>query len=242
MQFSVHPQLTIRNVQTMQAKDLRPLGSLAQFYGVKCIAYGPGGSGKSPVAETAPNPVYLAIEPGLLSMRHSKIPSWQGDTLERINEFMTWLFNSAEAKKFDTVIVDSLSEWCEMLLAKYMKINTHGLKAYGDMAEAFLKDAMKLYFMPQKHMYLIAKETAVEQGGALKRRPYYPGKEVYKEMDHKFDEILNLGLHTIPGVVGQQRAFCTGETFDIHARDRSGNLDLYEPPNLDVIFRKCMTR
>jgi hypothetical protein len=110
------------------------------------------------------------------------------------------------------------------------------------MAEAFLKDAMRLYFMPQKHMYLIAKETTIEQGGTQKRRPYYPGKEIYKEMDHKFDEILNLGLHTIPGVVGQQKAFCTGETFDIHARDRSGKLDLYEPPNLTDIFRKCMTK
>lgn len=226
----------------MQAKDLKPLGTFAAFYGVKCVAYGPGGSGKSPVANSAPRPVYLAIEPGLLSMRDSKIPAWQGDTLPKIDEFLTWLHNSAEAKNYDTVIIDSVSEWAEMLLAKYMKINTHGLKAYGDMAEAFLKDAMKLYFMPQKHMYLIAKETTIDQGGVLKRRPYYPGKEIYKEMDHKFDEILNLNLHTIPGVVGQQKAFCTSETFDIHARDRSGKLDLYEPPDLAHIFRKCMTQ
>jgi hypothetical protein len=225
----------------MRAADLKPLGSFARFYGVKCISYGPGGSGKSPVSETAPNPVYLAIEPGLLSMRQSVIPAWEGSTLERIDEFLKWLFESAEAKKFDTVIIDSLSEWCEMLLAKYMKLNAHGLKAYGDMAEAFLKDAMKLYFMPKKHMYLIAKETFIAQGEAQKRRPYYPGKEVYKELDHKFDEILNLNLHTIPGVVGQQKAFCTGETFDIHARDRSGKLNLYEPPNLTHIFNKCMS-
>lgn len=224
----------------MQAKDLKPLGTFARFYGVKCISYGAGGSGKSPVSNTAPRPVYLAIEPGLLSMRSSTIPAWEGTTLEKINEFLTWLFNSKEANNYDTVIIDSLSEWAELLLAKYMRLNSHGLKAYGDTAEAFLRDAMRLYFMPQKHMYLIAKETTIKQDGVEKRRPYYPGKEIYKEMDHKFDEILNLGLHTIPGVVDQQKAFCTGETYDIHARDRSGKLDLYEPPDLTYIFNKIM--
>jgi hypothetical protein len=227
----------------MQAKDLKPLGSFAQFYGVKIIGYGPGGSGKSPVANSAPRPVYLAIESGLLSMRESKIPAWQGSDLTKINEFFTWLFSdSKEVANYDTVIVDSISEWAELILAQKMKTNSHGLKAYGEMAEEFLKTAIKLAMMPRKHMYLIAKETTISQGGAEKRRPYYPGKEIYKEMDHKFDEILNLNLHTIPGVVGQQKAFCTGETFDIHARDRSGKLNMYEPPDLGLIINKCMSQ
>lgn len=223
----------------MNINSLRPLGQLAQFNGVKCIGYGPAGSGKTPVVDTLPTPVVLAIEPGLLSVRNSKAPAWKGDTVERIDEFFDWFFGSAEAKKFDSLAVDSISEWCELVLALMLKRHSHGLKAYGEMAEKVLAIIAKLYFMPEKHMYLICKETHLEEQGAQKARPYFPGKEVYKEINHKFDLIMHAGLHTVPGA-GIQKSFCTNATFDIHARDRSGKLNQYEPMDLNQIFRKAM--
>jgi AAA domain len=60
----------------MQAKDLRPAGSFAQQYGVKMIAYGPPGAGKTPLINTAPRPILLIVEPGMLSMKGSTVPSW----------------------------------------------------------------------------------------------------------------------------------------------------------------------
>lgn len=223
----------------MQAKDLRPLGQLAQFNGVKCIGYGPAGSGKTPVAVTAPKPVFLAIEPGLLSVRDATIPAWLADTPAKIEEFFNWLFGSHEAKNFDTVVIDSVSEWCELVLQKTMKANSHGLKAYGDMAEEVLKRITQLYYMPQKHMYLICKETNMEEQGVNKLRPYFPGKEVYKEINHKFDLIMHAGLHNVPNA-GIQKSFCTNATFDIHARDRSGKLAQFEPMDLSYIFSKAI--
>lgn len=192
------------------------------------------------MAETAPNPVFCAIEPGLLSVRNSRIPAWKADNPKSIDEFFTWLFGSAESKKFDTVIVDSVSEWCELELAVAMIRNSHGLKAYGDMAEKVLATIAKLYFMPEKHLYLICKETHLEEQGAQKARPYFPGKEVYKEINHKFDLIMHAGLHNVPGA-GIQKSFCTNATFDIHARDRSGKLNQYEPMDLGLIFNKAMS-
>ena len=53
----------------MNINDLKPASALALRLGVKCVAYGPPGSGKTPISNTAPNPVMLVTEPGMLSMR-----------------------------------------------------------------------------------------------------------------------------------------------------------------------------
>lgn len=224
----------------MQAKDLRPAKAFAQRNGVKALVYGGPGAGKTPVFNTAPRPLLLAIEPGLLSMRNSDVPTWNAPTVERIEEFFLWFFQSAEAKQFDTLGVDSVSEMAEVYLAKMLVKHAHGLKAYGETAEAVLKHVNKLYFMPEKHLYLICKQTAEVENGVSKRRPYFPGKQLNAEIPHKFDEIFHLGLHNIPGVVGQQKAFCTADQFDLMARDRSGSLNMFEPPDLTAIFKKAM--
>lgn len=225
----------------MQAKDLKPAGQLAQFYGVKCLAFGPAGSGKTPVFNTAPRPLLLAVEPGMLSMRGSNVPSWEAKTKPKIEEFFKWFFSSAEAKNYDTLGIDSISQMAEVYTEAALKDNSHGLKAYGQMSTEVMLHINNLYNHPQKHLYLIAKQTTVDEGGVQKRKPYFPGKDLNVKIPHLFDEILHLGLHSIPGVVGQQKAFCTTEQFDVFARDRSGKLAAFEPPDLTAIFNKCMS-
>jgi hypothetical protein len=60
----------------MDIRSLRPARDFAVQYGVKAIVYGPPGSGKTPVINTAPRPVMLVCEPGLLSMRTSTVPTF----------------------------------------------------------------------------------------------------------------------------------------------------------------------
>lgn len=225
----------------MDARSLRPAGTLAQFYGVKVMGYGGPGSGKTPVSNTAPSPVMLAVEPGMLSMRGSDVPAFEAQTTAKIAEFFEWFFKSKETNNYDTLIIDSISEMCEIILADKLRIHSHGLKAYGEMADAVMTYINKLYYFPQKHLYLICKQTTVDESGAQKRRPYFPGKELNVKIPHLFDEILHLGNHNIPGVVGAQKAFCTAEQFDLMARDRSGRLSMYEEPNLTKLFQKVMS-
>src|SRR4051812_35860208 len=119
----------------MNLQSLKPAKDFAVRYGVKSIVYGPPGCGKTPIVNTAPRPVLLACEPGLLSMRNSTVPTFQAHTPKLIDEFFEWLFNSAETKNFDTVAIDSASEMSTLYLAQAEKNNKHGLAAYGDMAE-----------------------------------------------------------------------------------------------------------
>lgn len=229
-----------QQVFSVQAKDLRPAGQLANFYGVKCIVFGKAGGGKTPIFNTAPRPLLLAVEPGMLSMRGSTVPAWEAKTKPLIEEFFKWFFNSKEADNYDTLGIDSLSHLAEIYTEEMLKIHTHGMKAYGEMSTAVMKHVNALYYHPQKHLYLIAKETTAEEAGAQKRKPYFPGKDLNVKIPHLFDEILHLGLHDIPGVIGQQKSFCTIEQYDIFARDRSGKLAAFEPPDLTYIFKKIM--
>ena len=224
----------------MNIQSLRPARDFAVSFGVKSVVYGPAGSGKTPIINTAPRPVLLACEPGLLSMRGSNVPTWQGYTPEAINEFFKWFFSSDETKNFDTLAIDSTSHMAEIYLQAALKTNKHGLAAYGEMATETLKHLNTLYYTKQKHTYLIAKQEIINENGLTIRRPYYPGRQLPIELPHKYDQILQLDIQNVPGV-GQTKAFRCQGSIDVLARDRTAMLNEFEPPDFGNIIKKCMS-
>lgn len=223
----------------MNLRDLRPANDFAQMYGVKSVVYGPPGKGKTPIINTAPRPVMLACEPGLLSMKGSNVPTYPAFSGKAIDEFFKWLFHSNETKNFDTVGVDSVSQMCEVYLQEALKNNKHGMAAYGEMARNSMDQIRGLFYMPQKHTYLIAKQQVIAENGLTMRRPYFPGQQLPTEVPHLFDEILHLDTHNVPGQ-GQLVAFRCRGTIDVVARDRTGNLDEFEPPDFGRLITKAM--
>ena len=184
----------------------------------------------------------LICEPGMLSMRDAtNIPAWEGYTVAKCNEFFDWLSKSNEAKQFDTVCVDSFTQYAEIELKEALTQEKHGLKAYGRMAERVMDKANLLFYMPQKHVYLVAKQTSVDENGVMKRRPYFPGQELNVKIPHLFDAILHVAKTQIPGILQPQLAIRAHGTIDITARDRSGRLNEFEPPDLAALIRKAMT-
>lgn len=213
-----------------------PAGSFAQQFGVKALCYGPPGGGKTPLLNTAPRPVLLAIEPGLLSMRGSTIPTCMADTPALIDDFFKWLFNSREADAYDTVGIDSVSEMSYRYLVPELSANKDGRKAYGEMSKKVFPHLSNLYYMRNKHAYLIAKQTFDDAG---KRVPQFEGRDLGSKVPHMYDEILHLAKVNLPNV-GEVTAFRTRDTFDISARDRSGRLDEFEQPHLGNLFNKIL--
>lgn len=237
----------------MNKNDLKPASDFAKRYGVKAILYGQAGTGKTPMINSAPRPLLLAIEPGLRSMANSNVPTFLADTPKRIAEFFQWFFNSAESKNFDTLAVDSGSEMAEVVLKDLMPKISHGQKLYGEMAKQVDEWITDLYYLQQKHVILICKETRVESGKSLvnnngviavevqyQTKPYFPGNQLNVIVPHKYDEILHASHCNIPGV-GNTVAIRTKGTPEVYARDRSGNLNELEPPNLAAIIQKCMS-
>lgn len=220
----------------MQASHLKPASEFAQLYGCKAIIFGAPGSAKTPLINTAPRPVMLACEPGMLSMRGSNVPTCQAFTPEAIDDFFKWFFTSAEVKNYDTLAIDSVSQLADIYLQAALKKLKHGLQAYGSMATSVMDHMRPLFFTPQKHTYLICKQS-VGEGMA---RPMFPGNQLNVDIPHMYDFILHLGIKNVPGA-GQVKAFQCNESFDFLCRNRTGNLNDFEEPHFGKLVTKAMT-
>lgn len=226
----------------MNASQLVPASQLARALGVKCLVYSDPGVGKTPVTDTAPRPVLCACEPGLRSMSASNTPTWEAYTPEKMKEFFDWLFGSHEAKGFDTVALDSVSQYAEIVLQKYIAVNKNLLKAYGEMSREVYPQLQALYFLQQKHVYMIAKKTTFEDASVRRARPYFPGQDLNVRVPHLFDEILHMEkyLHIPDGKTYPVfRSMSPGG--EVLVRDRSGKLLELETANLTHVFTKAMS-
>lgn len=236
----------------MNINDLKPAHSLAKRYGVKVTLFGDAGSGKTPLAATtSPNPLILFSEAGSASLRNCNVPAFEAFTAKAIKDFFEWFLKSSEPKRFDTLIIDSFSHVAEIILKEKEKQIKHGMQAYGAMNDEVLNYANDMFYFPQKHIILIAKQTVVENGKQkvieggevinepiMQKRPYFPGKELNTKLPHLFDSTWHLSEIFANGSL--HKAVRTKATAEIFARDRAGNLDELEPAHFGNLFLKSM--
>jgi hypothetical protein len=214
-------------------------GELAKHSGIKAIIYGAAGCGKTPLVTTAPNPLYIAIEQGQVSLQGTDVPAVAAHTLPEFYAVMKWLDESAEAKKFDTLYFDSASHFAALVLqdelsktsASGAKVN--GQAAYGDMAKRVLKLMNKVYSMPDKNVIMLAQLNDKDP----QHKPFFDGNEINIKLRHLFDGVWHLGMHDLPEK-GVKYSLQCRETPEIFARCRFNNCDDFERPNLTYLFNK----
>ncbi len=231
----------------MDIRDLKAAGDHANNFGVKAIVYGPAGTGKTPILNTAPRPVLLATEAGLLSMRGSTIPTFEAYTSQRVDEFFKWFFNSTETKNFDTLGIDSGSQIADIYLNAALTGTSkagnkvHGQAAYGDMARNTMEHLRTLFYTRYKHVYLICKEEIADVDYQSLRRPYFPGKVLPVDVPHLYDFIIRLAkTQSIPNMPGEHLAFQCNGNMNVMARNRTGNLADFEQPHFGNLIQKAM--
>lgn len=205
--------------------------------GIKCLIYGKSGVGKTPLLITAPGMCLISAEKGLLSVQRMRATACIViNSYPEMIEVMTWCYQSQEAKQFYTFGLDSVSEIAELVLAKELSINKDPRKAYGNLATEMIKLAKYFRDIPTKNTVLIAKEEydKDETTGVTLYQPQFPGQKLGPAMPYYFDETLRMVE------INGQRALATKLNFQQFARDRSGNLAEYEPPDLTHVFRKIL--
>lgn len=212
--------------------------------GVKMLVYGGPGAGKTRLIPTLPNPVIASAEGGLLSIRGSNIPVVQIRSLADIGDFYNWCKTSPEAKRYQSVGIDSISEIMEVLLAN-AKAKGDMRGAYGEVLERGVQLVRMFRDLPF-NVYISAKmEMIKDESGKQTFVPLLPGQKLGPQLPYFFDEVFHRTsltfLNPDTGVNQTSQVIQVRQT-EQHSmtKDRSGKLDTYEPPDLGYIINKIL--
>ena len=222
------------------AINLKRTGGSSTF--LNLLVYGQAGAGKTSLIRTLPNPVILSAESGLLSIADAEIPFIEIDSIDTLREAYLWLTESDDAKGFESVALDSISEIGEVCLAGEKSKTVNGKlvdprQAYGALAETMGEIIRAFRDLPNRHVYFSAKvEKTQDDMGRVLYAPSMPGSKVGQSLPYFFDEVMALRVERdADGVI--QRGLMTESDGLWQAKDRSGKLTCWMPPDLGVVIR-----
>lgn len=213
----------------------------ALMRGVKVLVHSRAGIGKTTLCATAPSPIIISAEAGLLSLAHLELPVIEIANMADLVDAYRFLSSSADAKKYDTACLDSISEIAEVVLASEKGKTRDPRKAYGEMQDQMYSLVRAFRDIPEKHIYFSAKQAAVKDDftGVTLYGPSMPGQKVGPALPYFFDEVF--ALDVARGEDGKVYRFLrTQPDVQYDAKDRSGALDPIEPPDLSHIFNKII--
>lgn len=211
---------------------------------IKAVVYGASGVGKTSLALTAPKPIIISAEKGLLSLADHDLPYIETSSANQIDEAHKYLLKD---KEFQTVIVDTISEISEVLLTNFLihgdEVIAGPLKdarqGYRMMADAMMPMIRKFRDIPNKHVIFIAKLEIKEdeENGIMMYRPMIPGQVIKNQLPFMFDGVWLMDIVKDKDKK-DVRVLQTGISRGKVAKDRSGKLDMFERPDLSHIFAK----
>jgi len=208
-------------------------------HGVKCLVYGHAGAGKTSLIPTLPAPIVLSAEGGLLSIADAEVPFIEIGSMADLMEAYQWLTESADAKGFQSVALDSISEIAEVVLAEELKRNKDGRAAYGELNTVMAGMIRAFRDLPGKHVYFTAKcEKAQDETGKMLYAPSMPGKTLTMQLPYFFDLVMALRVEK-DGEGATHRMLMTDSDGTWQAKNRAaGKLDMWEAPDLGAIINK----
>ena len=221
--------------------------------GIKCLIYGRAGIGKTVLAATAPAPLILSAENGLLSLRkfiedkrasngnpHFDLPHVIIDSRQALEKALDDC-KGAQGRLFQTFILDSISEMAELILAQETAKQNNLMRAYGEVFQNTIKLFRRFRDeLPGKNVVFLAKEEMVKLGATQRYQPLFPGNASGVAAPYMFDETFQLMTHRDPTTGVDYRWLRTQPDFECDAKDRSGRLAPFEPPDLSHVFSKIM--
>jgi hypothetical protein len=219
------------------AINIRSTGTLSGN-GVKMVVYGASGSGKTSLIPTLPNPIVLSAEGGLLSIQDANLPYIEISNMTDLGEAFLWASQSDEAKQFESIALDSISEIGEVVLNFEKKENKDARAAYGALSEQMTDLIRSFRDLPGKNVYFSAKlEKSQDEMGKVVYNPSMPGKSLTQGLPYFFDLVLALRLERDADGNVQRALQCKDDGIWL-AKDRSGKLGQWEAPDLGAIIRK----
>ena len=219
------------------AINVKTTGSLSAN-GVKVLCYGAAGAGKTSLIKTLPNPIVLSAEGGLLSIQDADLPYIEITDMATLQEAYKWITESADAKGFQSVALDSISEIAEVVLNAEKKATKDPRQAYGAMQEQMADIIRAFRDIGGKNVYMSAKlEKTQDEQGRILYGPSMPGNKTGQALPYYFDLVLALRVEKDAEGNTQRALMCDSDGLWL-AKDRSGKLAAWEAPDLGAIIAK----
>ena len=210
--------------------------------GIKLVLYGASGIGKTVMSATAPNPIYVSAEKGLLSLADRDFPYVEVKSLKSMDD----AYKYCATCEFDTIVVDSLSEVTQACLDEFTRTmiresatgKIDKRQAYGKNNEKIGNLIRNFRDLDGKNVIFIAKEKKVldDDGNITGYEAYLPGQVLPFDLPYLVDEVLCLQM-TRKG----ERYVQTASDFKRICKDRSGTLNDPERPDFGLIFEKILS-
>lgn len=198
---------------------IKSTSKFADDVGIKILIYGAAGVGKTTAFASAPAPLIVSAEGGLLSVADQDLPYVNIDSLADLREIYGWL--KAGKHDYKTICVDSLSEICDLWVREY-RGDTDAAKMYPKMRTAVL-NLLHGFRDLKYNVVFTARETAQE----IKRRaetitivkPAVMGNKLQDDLPYVFDVVMRMVVE----YQDTRRVYtaCEGDTV---AKDRTGKL------------------
>lgn len=208
-------------------------------HGIKCLVYGRAGMGKTTLCGTAPSPMIISAEAGLLSLRSKKIPVLLVSSVQDVWDAYSWCQQHAAKQNIQTIALDSISEIGEKVLGVQKKKKTDPRQAYGDMATELIDLVKAFRDLSGFNVIVTAKEVTKTDPitNVSRAEPAAPGQQVGPALPYLFDEVFHASTAT--DNAGKTYHYLrTRASFNADAKDRSGALDEIEYPDFAHIFGK----
>lgn len=207
---------------------------------IKAMVYGGAGIGKTRLLGlTAPQPLILSAESGLLSLRQAQIPYIEIKDMTTFFGVWQWLYSAQDNYHFRTIGIDSATEIAETILDAERKNTKDPRKAYGELVIQMMAGLKAYRDLPYRHVVFSAKMGRItdQLTGGVMWGPMMPGQQLDQQVPYLFDEVFHLGAYR--GADGTEfTAIRTRPDNQYQAKDRSGALDTWERPDLNAIFNK----
>lgn len=209
--------------------------------GTLIVCYGATGCGKTFMISTAPAPIIVSCDKGLKTLKSFELPFVEVRQEKHFIEFLDWIEQNKESAKYQTICIDDISEFAELILQEQLPYHKDGRQAYGEMQDRMLKHIRRLRDLKTSHnVFIIAKQERIKDNyGNMIYVPMFPGQKLSQLIPHLVDEVYYYQVwmdNTKNPPL--QRALRTFQDSQYTGKSRSRNIEPFEYPDLNYLFGK----
>lgn len=222
---------------------------------LKILLYGLAGKGKTALAATCQQPIFLNAEGGELTLKRKNLEKIYGKETKNINyeinvvdvshdnieSVLSELNSQKYQENYKTIFLDSLSKICSQILFAESKKTRDPRRAYGQY-QIRIESLMNLMQRMKYHVVCVAKaeQRTIKSGDneIVNLIPAFKQQKVSYEMTHEFD--FTWAVDQVDDSDQRKCVIYTQDYGPYHCKGRDSYLDLVERPHIAYLINKVL--